>query len=307
MQAVQSAVVLLLDGGGWCPLGKGAWALPLGAEEPSIIATLRWLERLGGTEVCRFLSTRLSVCHSDNTFFGALQVHIVASADVAEQLELCLRECSGTSSCTLNVNILVSPESHTEGEALRFLEQKDIVKGDFLLVCGPVVSNADLRPALQAHAARRAGHRQALMTTLLYQAPLSQHITATGSDQCLLVTDTECQQLLKLEQGSSGGHAAGLGTHILGEHNVVTVSVLLRRSGLSPARCCPELIALHPSFQAVHCDCADPRTHAALPCVHLHIGCLALVERQLRLPKHCWRPHPRRAVRAGAGGQPAHV
>jgi hypothetical protein len=56
--AVQSAVILLLDGGGWCPLGKGAWALPLGSEEPSVIATLRWLERLGGTEVCWFLSAR---------------------------------------------------------------------------------------------------------------------------------------------------------------------------------------------------------------------------------------------------------
>jgi hypothetical protein len=32
-----------------------------------------------------------------------------------------------------------------------------------------------------------------------------------------------CQQLLKLEPGSSGRHTAGLGTHVLGGHNVVTV------------------------------------------------------------------------------------
>lgn len=50
------------------------------------------------------------------------------------------------------------------GEALRALDQKDIIKGDFLLVSGDTVANVDLGPALAAHRARRERDKNAIMT-----------------------------------------------------------------------------------------------------------------------------------------------
>lgn len=50
------------------------------------------------------------------------------------------------------------------GEALRALDQKDIIKGDFILVSGDTVANVDLGPALAAHRARREKDKNAIMT-----------------------------------------------------------------------------------------------------------------------------------------------
>lgn len=47
------------------------------------------------------------------------------------------------------VHVMTAPRCQTEGEALRFVEQKDVIKGDFVLVSGCIVGNADLQPALQ--------------------------------------------------------------------------------------------------------------------------------------------------------------
>ncbi len=47
------------------------------------------------------------------------------------------------------VHVMAAPGCRTEGEALRFVEQKDVIKGDFVLVSGCVVANADLKPAVQ--------------------------------------------------------------------------------------------------------------------------------------------------------------
>jgi hypothetical protein len=50
------------------------------------------------------------------------------------------------------------------GEALRALDQKDIIKGDFILVSGDTVANVDMAPALAAHRARREKDKNAIMT-----------------------------------------------------------------------------------------------------------------------------------------------
>jgi NDP-sugar pyrophosphorylase family protein len=53
------------------------------------------------------------------------------------------------------------------GEALRALDQKDIIKGDFVLLSADTVSNLDLAPALTAHRARREKDKNAIMTMVL--------------------------------------------------------------------------------------------------------------------------------------------
>ena len=58
----------------------------------------------------------------------------------------------------------MSTACKTAGEALREIDIKDIIKSDFVLVSGDVVSNMDLGAALKAHRARRDKDKNALMT-----------------------------------------------------------------------------------------------------------------------------------------------
>ncbi|EFN51785.1 hypothetical protein CHLNCDRAFT_139737 [Chlorella variabilis] len=140
------------------------------------------------------------------------------------------------------VHVLAAPGCLSEGEALRFVEEKDVVKGDFVLVSGSVVGNVDLRPAVQAHVVRRGIDRQAVMTLLLHQGCLASDTSAPYLDDCLVVADPCSHQLLKLEHGNRAVHTANMGTHVFGERDVVVV-----RSGLRLSHvyiCAPEALVL---------------------------------------------------------------
>ncbi len=58
----------------------------------------------------------------------------------------------------------MSTTCKSEGEALREIDVKDLVKTDFVLVTGDVVSNMDLGSALRMHRGRREKNKGALMT-----------------------------------------------------------------------------------------------------------------------------------------------
>jgi len=60
--------------------------------------------------------------------------------------------------------VILSTACKTAGEALREIDIKDIIKSDFVLVSGDVVSNMDLGAALETHKARRGRDKNALMT-----------------------------------------------------------------------------------------------------------------------------------------------
>jgi hypothetical protein len=62
------------------------------------------------------------------------------------------------------VTTVVSTSCLSAGEALRLIDQKDIIKGDFILVSGDTVANLNLAPVLEAHRARRAADKNAIMT-----------------------------------------------------------------------------------------------------------------------------------------------
>ena len=150
----------------------------------------------------------------------------------ADQLGAYLRQAgwagSGARRGGMAVHVVAAPGCTSEGEALRFMEQKDVIEEDFLLVSGSVLGNLDLRPAVQAHQARHATDRQALMTLLLHCDSGSGAAGSSSStqrqDRCLAVVDPSTHQLLKLEAGPRAGHAAGLATHVFGECDAVTVS-----------------------------------------------------------------------------------
>ncbi|RXN00539.1 Translation initiation factor eIF-2B subunit epsilon [Acipenser ruthenus] len=73
------------------------------------------------------------------------------SSKIKEQLQKS-KWCQPTSSNT--VHIITSELYRSLGDVLRDIDAKTLVLSDFLLICGDVVSNIDITPALQEHRSR---------------------------------------------------------------------------------------------------------------------------------------------------------
>jgi len=71
---------------------------------------------------------------------------------------------SGGGTRQMRVTTIVSTNCTSAGEALRIIDQRDIIKSDFVLVSGDTVSNVDLAPVLEAHRSRRSADKNSIMT-----------------------------------------------------------------------------------------------------------------------------------------------
>ena len=76
----------------------------------------------------------------------------------------------------MRVHTIVSTNCSSAGEALRIIDQRDIIKSDFVLVSGDTVSNLSLAPVLEAHRERRASDKNAIMTMVRGKAGLSPYM-----------------------------------------------------------------------------------------------------------------------------------
>ena len=100
---------------------------------------------------------------------------------------------------------MVSPSAISVGDVLRDLDAKQLIKSDFILVSGDVVSNLDLSGALAVHKKRRVVNKDAIMTMVLRQAhPL--HKLRSLPDAALYAIDsttTECLHYTPIQPSNS--------------------------------------------------------------------------------------------------------
>ena len=65
------------------------------------------------------------------------------------------------------VRTIISTNCMSVGEALRRVDQEDIIKTDFVLVSGDCIANMNLRRAVELHRARRERNKNSIMTMVL--------------------------------------------------------------------------------------------------------------------------------------------
>ena len=87
---------------------------------------------------------------ASNLVHLSLQVYVVACAH-AEQIEKHLNTSGWTKQRAFKVHIIVSTNCRSAGEALRLIDQRDVIKSNFILVSGDVVANLNIQPAMQQH------------------------------------------------------------------------------------------------------------------------------------------------------------
>mmetsp|Transcript_6093 Transcript_6093/g.22353 ORF Transcript_6093/g.22353 Transcript_6093/m.22353 type:complete len:781 (-) Transcript_6093:399-2741(-) len=162
-------------------LDKPKVLLPL-VNSPMIEYTLEWLASAGVEEVFVFCC--------------------VHSKQIVEYLQ---SSRFNSHHQPFQVHPIVSTSAMSAGEALRFIDERQVVRSDFVLVFGDTVSNMSLTAALAAHRARREADKQAVMT--ICARPLSpEHRERRLGDSALAVAvDPETSQVLAYKEAYEMG------------------------------------------------------------------------------------------------------
>ncbi|KAG0237505.1 hypothetical protein BGW42_000715 [Actinomortierella wolfii] len=96
---------------------------------------------------------------------------------------------------SITIHTIVSPESMSVGDAMRELDAKQLIRTDFILVTGDVISNMKLDKVLEEHRARRAVDKNAIMTMVLKKAS-SKHRSRSVGDGSIFVLDQKSKECL---------------------------------------------------------------------------------------------------------------
>lgn len=138
---------------------------------------------------------------------------------------------------------LIQSTSHSIGDAMRDLDTRGLLVGDFLLVYGDVVSNVPLESALATHRARRAKDKNAIMTMVLREAGTKHRTKAQGTSP-VFVIDPSKDRCLHFEQmpNREQTHRLSIDPDLLKEHQEIEIRQDLIDCGIDI--CTPDVLAL---------------------------------------------------------------
>ncbi|XP_050367025.1 uncharacterized protein LOC126785390 [Argentina anserina] len=158
--------------------------LPL-VNAPMISYTLAWLESAGVEEVFVFCCA-----HS-------------------KQIISYLQNSEWISQPGFTVTTIESHDSVSAGDALRFIYERNVIHGDFVLISGDTMSNMSLTRVLQEHKERRKKDSNAVITIVIKRSKPSQttHQSRLGTDELFMAIDPNTKQLLYYEDKAD--HAKG--------------------------------------------------------------------------------------------------
>ena len=138
---------------------------------------------------------------------------------------------------------LIQSTSHSIGDAMRDLDSRSLLTGDFLLVYGDVVSNLPLESALAAHRARRVKDKNAIMTMVLREAGANHRTKARGTSPIFVIDPTK-DRCLHFEQmpNRDQTHFLSIDPELLSEHQELEIRQDLIDCGIDI--CTPDVLAL---------------------------------------------------------------
>ncbi|CED82551.1 Translation initiation factor 2B, epsilon subunit (eIF-2Bepsilon/GCD6) [Phaffia rhodozyma] len=124
---------------------------------------------------------------------------IVFCTTKAEMVKEALKKSTfSRPSSPLTITTVVSPSALSTGDALRELDSMNIIKSDFILLSGDVVSNIDLKNAVEAHKERRKVSKDSIMTIVVKEG-LGRRIRPIPSSSLFVLSPKESNQLLHYE------------------------------------------------------------------------------------------------------------
>ena len=204
--------------------------LPL-ANVPMIEYTLEWLASGGVEEVFVFCCAH------------------------AKQIVSYIEGSQWANTPKFKVSTIVSYNCLSAGEALRLIEQKNVVRSDFVLVSADTVSTIDLAPIVAAHRERRVKDKLAVMTMCVKHASAATRERRLGEPPLMVATDPETQQVLMYDMETTGRGALALESELFGARDAVEVHADIVDCHIDI--CAPEVLMLFTDnfdFQQIRSD-----------------------------------------------------
>ncbi|KAK6460529.1 translation initiation factor eIF-2B epsilon subunit, GEF [Scheffersomyces coipomensis] len=126
---------------------------------------------------------------------GVNEVHLMCSAH-AEQVQQYIESSKWSShDSPFNVYTIMSLESRSVGDAMRDLDNRGLISGDFLLVSGDVVTNIDFSKVMNFHKFKKQQDKDHIITMVLTPAsPL--HRTRSHVDPATFILDKKTSRCL---------------------------------------------------------------------------------------------------------------
>lgn len=120
---------------------------------------------------------------------GVNEVYLMCSSH-AEQIQEYISKSRWANNALFNITTIMSLESRSVGDAMRDLDNRGLITGDFLLVSGDVVTNIDFQKVLGFHKAKKAADKDHIVTMVLTGAsPL--HRTRSHVDPAVFLLDKQ--------------------------------------------------------------------------------------------------------------------
>lgn len=116
---------------------------------------------------------------------GVNEVYLMCSSH-AEQIQAYIDSLKWAHNPVFTVTTVMSLESRSVGDAMRDLDNRGLITGDFLLVSGDVVTNVDFAKVMAFHKHKKAGDKDHIVTMVLNSAsPL--HRTRSHIDPSVFI------------------------------------------------------------------------------------------------------------------------
>ncbi|KAK2821973.1 hypothetical protein Q5P01_022038 [Channa striata] len=106
--------------------------------------------------------------------------------------------CRPTSANT--VHIITSDLYRSLGDVLRDVDAKNLVRSDFVLVYGDVVSNIDISEALHEHRHRRKMEKNISVMTMIFKESSPGHKSRCEEDDVIVAMDSKSQRILHYQK-----------------------------------------------------------------------------------------------------------
>lgn len=124
-------------------------------------------------------------------------------------------------SSPIRLHIIVSENCPSVGDALRDIDSQAVIKSDFVLVSGDLVSNMDLDEVITKHKKLRETDKMTVMTNV-YKKAAPGHRTRSVEDDILIVTESNTSRLLFCEK-PKGKKKMAIPTTIFEDHSQVDI------------------------------------------------------------------------------------
>ncbi|CAH2248339.1 translation initiation factor eIF-2B subunit epsilon [Pelobates cultripes] len=120
---------------------------------------------------------------------------------LANEIKEHLRNSKWCRSTSPNVVRVVTSELYRSlGDVLRDVDAKSLLRSDFILVTGDVVSNINIEAALEAHRTRRKLEKNVSVMTMILKESSPRHRTRCQEDDVIIAMDSKTKRVLLFQK-----------------------------------------------------------------------------------------------------------